>query len=1038
MRFLVAIWLLSSGYLCVSGQQLFVQRYSMTDYQGGWQNWRFAQDKKGVMYIANNDGVLRFNGEKWDLLDVPGQHYAFAIAFDSRERLYVGSFNELGYFEKDEDGKYQYRSLLYQLPDSLRNVKNIWQTFIFNDTVFFNGPGHIYIYAGGRFKVLNFTGSLAWFRNRPWLQNDSGLRAYNDLGFGAPRALAQLNGVPIRMVKDFVGNSIMLGDDKFRLWLFDPDAEAGSELVPFSRKLEGYLNGAQVRSFLHLDNGTVVLLLEKGLLFIDEQGNPLNFISKAVFGTDITWGRMFEDNHHNLWLTATDTYIFQIITSSPLSFFDKNNGLDGSILSLGRHRDWRYVGTTKNLFVKGEDQEFRPVPHTEGETWGFYDLGGKFYVAHETGVFELDGMKVKKVIDQASVHGLCQWPGRADRLLMGTYNDGLWLLEKVKDGWSKRRIRGFEEEIRFLADDQDGNLWTGNLARGIYRLRLTEGLDSVISEVLYDEKKGLPGKMNNRVFQLADGELLALTVNGIYRYEKATDRFAPVESFRQAIPAGWHINAMAESPDGDIYFTGGTAQVREIAGYLHRQPDGGFRFFESPFHKIAASSNALRPERLEEDQPLMIAGPDEVWIGGNEKVVTYDPTRKTYYDDSLPLFADRVWAGDSLILYGNRVGIPTPASGQRANAPQWEVPYSRKKLRFGFYTPYYESTEKLEYQYKLDGFDNKWSPWTKENEAAFINLSEGDYVLWARARNIYGKVGESLAIPFRIRPPWWRSWWAYLSLALLLLTLVLFSIRLYTKTIAAKNRSLERKVIEKTREIAESAQRLKELNASKDRLFSIISHDLRGPLGTMKAVVDLMKNATMSEQDVRSFGTELGDHLLVTGDLLNNLLTWSKAQMEGVPSTQKLFALQGIVDETCQLFRAMAESRGVRLFTEVPAGTQLYGDKDISRTVLRNMVNNAIKFTPRGGQVIIGAQRNGNSVEVFVKDTGTGISPDGIARILRKESFHKPDATGQMGAGLGLLLCQELMERDGGHMSIESSLGEGSRFSMVMPCPEEK
>jgi len=134
----------------------------------------------------------------------------------------------------------------------------------------------------------------------------------------------------------------------------------------------------------------------------------------------------------------------------------------------------------------------------------------------------------------------------------------------------------------------------------------------------------------------------------------------------------------------------------------------------------------------------------------------------------------------------------------------------------------------------------------------------------------------------------------------------------------------------------------------------------------------------------------------------------------------------------------MAESRGIRLFIEIPAGAQLYGDKDITRTVLRNLVNNAIKFTARGGQVIIGAQRNENSLEVFVKDSGPGISPDGIARILGKQSFHKADATGQMGAGLGLLLCQELIEKDGGHITIESSLGEGSRFSMVIPCPEEK
>ena len=1027
MRLLVAIWLFSLGWLRISGQQLFVQRYSMEDYQGGWQNWRFAQDKKGVMYVANNDGVLRFNGKKWDLLDVPGQHYAFSMAFDSRERLYVGSFNELGYFEKDENDKYQYRSLMHLLPDSLRNIKNVWQTFIFNDTVFFNAPGHIFIYAGGRFKVLRATGSLAWFRNRPWLQNDSGLCAYNNLGFGIPRAPAQLNGVPIRMVKDFVGNTLLLGDEKFRLWLFDPDAGAGRELTPFSRKLEGYLNGSPVRSFLHLENGTIALLLEKGMLFIDEQGNPVNFISREVFGTDITWGRMFEDNHHNLWLTATDTYIFQIITSSPLSFFDKNNGIDGSILSLGRHGDWRYAGTTKGLFVLGKDREFQLVPQTEGETWGFYDFGGKFYVAHETGVFELDGTKAKKMIDQVSVHGLCEWRGRPDRLLMGTYNDGLWLLENNNDGWSKKRIRGFEEEIRFLADDEEGNLWTGNLATGIYRLRLTEGLDSVISQELYDEKKGLPGKMNIRMFRLADGQLVALTPDGIYGYDQSKDRFAPVPFFRQSLPAGWGINAMVESPDGDMYFTGGTAKYREMAGYLHRQPDGSARFFESPFYKLAASASAVRPERLQEDQPLMIAGPDEVWIDDNEKLVTYDPTRKTYYDDSLPLYPDKVLAGDSLLLNGDLAGSPVR-----------EIPYSRNKLRFSFFTPYYESPDKLEYQYRLDGFDNKWSPWTRDYEAAFINLSEGDYVLWARARNIYRKTGEPVAIRFRIRPPWWRSWWAYLSLAVVLLVLVLAAIRQYTRTIAAKNRSLERKVDEKTREIAESAHKLKELNATKDRLFSIISHDLRGPLGTMKAVVDLMKNSTMSEEDVRSFGAELGDHLLVTGDLLNNLLSWSKGQMEGVPSTHKFFALQEIADEICHLFRAMSAARGISLETYIPVGMQVYGDEDIIRTVLRNLVNNAIKFTRRGGQVTIGAEKNGKVMEVFVKDTGTGISQDGILRILRKQSYHKPDATGQVGAGLGLLLCQELLEKDGGSMAIESREGEGSRFSMLLPLRDEK
>jgi signal transduction histidine kinase len=134
----------------------------------------------------------------------------------------------------------------------------------------------------------------------------------------------------------------------------------------------------------------------------------------------------------------------------------------------------------------------------------------------------------------------------------------------------------------------------------------------------------------------------------------------------------------------------------------------------------------------------------------------------------------------------------------------------------------------------------------------------------------------------------------------------------------------------------------------------------------------------------------------------------------------------------------MSAARGISLETYIPVGMQVYGDEDIIRTVLRNLVNNAIKFTRRGGQVTIGAEKNGKVMEVFVKDTGTGISQDGILRILRKQSYHKPDATGQVGAGLGLLLCQELLEKDGGSMAIESREGEGSRFSMLLPLRDEK
>ncbi len=281
---------------------------------------------------------------------------------------------------------------------------------------------------------------------------------------------------------------------------------------------------------------------------------------------------------------------------------------------------------------------------------------------------------------------------------------------------------------------------------------------------------------------------------------------------------------------------------------------------------------------------------------------------------------------------------------------------------------------------------------------------------------MYGKVSEPVSFSFTIRPPWFRTWWACI-LYLLTTGVVLYTlIRLNARRINIKNRILEEKVNEKTLGIK--------------KLFSIISHDLRGPIGTMKSVVDLMKDQTMSEQEVRSFSVELSEHLLVTGHLLNNLLFWAKTQMEGIRSAPTHFDLQEIAAENCQLFRAHAESKGIRLIDTIITGFEVYADKDIVKMLLRNLINNAVKFTGSGGEIIIGADADWEYVEIAVKDTGTGLSRDEISRIIHKQTFHKPDTEGRLGAGLGLMLCMELIEKDGAFIEIESEVGKGSRFSL--------
>ena len=270
-----------------------------------------------------------------------------------------------------------------------------------------------------------------------------------------------------------------------------------------------------------------------------------------------------------------------------------------------------------------------------------------------------------------------------------------------------------------------------------------------------------------------------------------------------------------------------------------------------------------------------------------------------------------------------------------------------------------------------------------------------------------------------IRPPWFSTWWACILYLLTTGVVLYIVIRLNARRINIKNRILEEKVNQKTLEIK--------------KLFSIISHDLRGPIGTMKYVVDLMKDQAMSEQEVRSFSAELSEHLLVTGHLLNNLLFWAKTEIEGIRSAPTHFDLHEIAAENCQLFRAHTESKGIRLTNTIITGFEVYADKDVVKMLLRNLINNAVKFTGCGGEIVISAGADREHVEIAVKDTGIGLSRDEISRIIRKQAFQKPDTEGRLGAGLGLMLCMELIEKDGAFIEIESEPGKGSIFSLHYP-----
>jgi signal transduction histidine kinase len=237
-------------------------------------------------------------------------------------------------------------------------------------------------------------------------------------------------------------------------------------------------------------------------------------------------------------------------------------------------------------------------------------------------------------------------------------------------------------------------------------------------------------------------------------------------------------------------------------------------------------------------------------------------------------------------------------------------------------------------------------------------------------------------------------------------------------------------------EIDKSRQELKELNATKDRLFSIIGHDLRGPIGGFKSLIELL----ISDYDLSDTSSlvEVLQAIQKTAnssyDLLENLLAWAKSQQNEIVYSPEEIELKPLVASIIDLHFELSKSKSISIVNNVTENTFIYADKNIIMTVLRNLISNAIKFSSEGQQVRISVDRNDNEQIISIEDNGVGIKPDDLAKLFKNsEHFTTYGTNGEKGSGLGLLLCKDFVENNCGRIWAESEQGKGSCFKFSVP-----
>jgi signal transduction histidine kinase/ligand-binding sensor domain-containing protein len=367
-----------------------------------------------------------------------------------------------------------------------------------------------------------------------------------------------------------------------------------------------------------------------------------------------------------------------------------------------------------------------------------------------------------------------------------------------------------------------------------------------------------------------------------------------------------------------------------------------------------------------------------------------------------------------------------------------ELNNNENNLEFQFFIPNYRSPKRFEVYHQLVGYDLNWIK-TEKNVLRYVNLLPGTYELKLKTVSVNGAENETRFL-VNIQYPIWQTWWFILSVISVLIIIIYAIIKLNIKKAKEDKVQLEKLLRLRTQEIEKSREDLASLNQKKDVIFSILSHDLRSPLTTLKGFLSILidNSEMLSKEDIKRHASNIRNSVTSSLDLIDNTLFWSLSQTGNITYTPTRFSLKSMFLRVSNLYLLTAEKKQIKLTTECDENVMLFADENMVYVALRNLVSNALKFTPEGKSVHISVIKNHSTAEIIVKDQGVGMSNAYIEKLLTEEHLQlKMGTSNEKGTGLGIILCKKFIHANNGTLEVKSIEGKGSEFIIRLPLAQD-
>ncbi len=814
----LCILLIMNPLLLMAQQGIpYVNNYTKNDYDAAGRNWAITTDSKGNIYAGNSNGLLRFNGSNWELYPIPGNNMVRSVFCDKNDRIYIGSFEEFGFFENDEYGDLIYTSLADSLVHYEFHNDEVWNIVQHKEKIYFRSFTTYFTFNGKQVEALNLPFTLIYLTtingNLYGCLLDKGFYLFNGDKFELLLSTEQLYYSEITAAFPYKEQEILLFSTNNGIFLYNKKG-----CYPWKNEANEILKSAVInRVAMTKDSSYIIGTISNGIYALDKHGKLLWSINTETGLANNTVLSVCCDNDNNIW-AALDNGISYIRSNSSLSFINSFKRDIGYVYSAALKNGYLYMATNQGLFYAPENNVFsdiRPMPGVEGQSWDLSLYDGQLFCGNNEGTFEVTGQHIRLVSDikggtcmrKALIHG-------QEILIQSTYTYLVIYKKDTGNRWIFSHIvKDFMHPLRFIEVDVQGNIWAQHFYKGVYRIKLSPDLQTAEQTILISLPELEKEKKSPRLLKIR-GRIILTNTDSFFIYDDITDSIKSYNSLNTELSTSKGINKSIFVND-NLYWLVGSGKFI-LADFSEKN----IRI------KQEISFSSLYNELPDNDENIVVLKNKFLFCLSNG-IAILDNEKQTFKSNwNKKLYIGRIESINNdeniRLLSLNPKQIP-------------EIEYLYNTLVFHASFPYFQG-ENVKYSFKLDGVDKEWSIPSLQSVKEYARLHPGDYVLHIKAIDNLGNELDSTRYVFEIKTPFYAGKIAmssYCMLALFIILLVYWAIRRHI--VKNKQKVLEEQQTIRRKETEQQEHKIIQLK--NEKLEAELTHKSKELAGSTMSII---------------------------------------------------------------------------------------------------------------------------------------------------------------------------------------------------------